>query len=79
MANTPMPVGRPVAFDGDIRKLVPQAFGYFYCKITSPDYLKHPLLQRRVKTENGLRTIAGLGTRQGWIYSAEAPEGRIMH
>ena len=71
MANTVMPVGRPIAFDGDIRKIDPQAYGFFYCKITSPEYLKHPLLQRRVKTENGVRTIAGLGTWFGMIYSAE--------
>ena len=31
MANHPMPVGRPVYFDGDIRKVDPQAFGFFYC------------------------------------------------
>ena len=62
MANTPMPVGKPVAFDGDIRKIEPYAFGYFYCKITSPDYLDHPILQRRIKTDNGYRTVAGLGS-----------------
>ena len=71
MANTPMPVGRPVAFYGNIRKIEPNAYGFFYCKITSPEYLKHPILQRRVKTDNGLRTIAGLGTWYGMIYSAE--------
>ena len=32
MANTPMPVGRPIAFDGDIRKIDPQAYGFFIVK-----------------------------------------------
>src|ERR1700744_3746608 len=71
MAFSNMPVGKPIAFDGDIRKLDYNAFGYFYCKITSPDNLDHPILQRRIKTPNGLRTIAGLGTWEGWIFSEE--------
>jgi len=71
MANTPMPVGKPIAFEGDIRKVEADAFGFFYCKITSPTYLEHPILQRRIKTSEGLRTIAGLGTWDGWIFSGE--------
>jgi len=71
MANTPMPVGKPIAFEGDIRKIEPKAFGFFYCKITSPTNLKHPILQRRIKTNNGYRTIAGLGSWTGWIFSGE--------
>ena len=71
MAETPMPVGKPIAFEGDIRKVEPDAFGFFYCKITSPEYIKHPILQRRIKTSDGIRTVAGLGTWTGWIFSAE--------
>ena len=71
MANTLMPIGLPFAFEGDIRAIDSNAFGFFYCKITSPDYIKHPILQRRIKTSEGLRTIAGLGTWNGWIYSLE--------
>jgi hypothetical protein len=74
MANAPMPTGKPIPFAGDIRNIDPKAFGFFYCKITSPKYLEHPILQRRVRTENGLRTIAGclsIGIWTGWIYSAE--------
>jgi hypothetical protein len=71
MANTPMPIGKPVYFEGDIRKVDPEAYGFFYCKITSPDKLAHPILQRRIKTINGLRTIAGLGSWEGWFYSLE--------
>ena len=71
MSNTVMPIGKPIAFEGDIRKIESKAYGFFYCKITSPEYLKHPILQRRIKTANGIRTIAGLGSWTGWIYSAE--------
>jgi hypothetical protein len=58
MANTPMPVGKGRLFKGDIRKVIPDAFGVFYCKITSPEYLKHPILQRKINTSNGIRTVA---------------------
>ena len=72
MAKTLMPVGKPIAFEGDIRAIDPKAYGFFYCKITSPDYLDHPILQRRIRTSDGLiRTIAGLGSWQGWIASHE--------
>jgi hypothetical protein len=71
MANQLMPIGQPVRFDGDIRAIDSNAYGFFYCKITSPAFLEHPILQRSIKTSNGLRTVAGLGTWQGWIYSKE--------
>lgn len=71
MLNKPMPTGQPVAFLGDIRQVDPNAFGFFYCKITSPEYLEHPILQRSIKTSDGVRTVAGLGSWQGWIFSGE--------
>ncbi len=71
MSKFLMPVGKPTYFEGDIRKIDPNAYGFFYCKMTSPDYLEHPILQRRIKTVNGLRTVAGLGTWSGWICSIE--------
>lgn len=68
MSKFDMPVGKPIAFEGNIRKVDPNAFGFFYCKITSPKYLENPILQRRVK---GKGTVAGLGTREGYINSLE--------
>src|SRR5258706_13112869 len=56
-----MPVGKPTYFKGDIRVIDPKAFGFFYCKITAPDNLIHPILQTHVKTNSGTRTIAPLG------------------
>jgi len=71
MKNNLMPVGKPVPFEGNIRDVEPGAFGFFFCEITTPDYLEHPILQRRIKTANGIRTIAGLGSWSGWIFSEE--------
>jgi DNA polymerase type B, organellar and viral len=71
MAKHLMPIGKPIKFVGDIRKMEPEAFGFFYCKMTSPDNLNHPILQRRIKTSEGIRTIAGLGSWTGWISSLE--------
>jgi hypothetical protein len=66
-----MPVGKPIHFIGDIRKTEPNAFGFFYCKITAPDNLKHPILQTHIKTKSGNRTIAPLGQWKDMIFSAE--------
>jgi len=71
MANHPMPIGKPIEFEGDIRRFDPKAFGFFFCKIISPEFMQHPILQRRIKTKDGLRTIAGLGSWEGWICSTE--------
>ena len=71
MAHEVMPIGLPTVFEGDIRKIEPSAYGFFYCKITSPNSLEHPILQRRINTSEGTRTIAGLGSWMGWISSAE--------
>ena len=71
MAYFDMPIGKPVPFQGNIRKIEPNAYGFFYCNISSPDNIQHPILQRRIKTSSGIRTIAGLGNWDGWISSAE--------
>jgi hypothetical protein len=71
MANTPMPVGKAKFFKGDIRRVNPDAFGVFYCKITSPEFLLHPILQRKINTSNGIRTVAGLGSWEGCYNSLE--------
>jgi hypothetical protein len=33
--------------------------------------LEHPILQRRVKTKSGMRTVAGVRTWTGWVCSTE--------
>jgi hypothetical protein len=71
MANTLMPIGKPILFDGDIRKVESDAYGIFYCEIFCPDTIDQPIIQRRIKTKDGMRTVAGTGTWSGWIHSAE--------
>jgi hypothetical protein len=71
MANFKMPVGPPTYFQRDIRKLNPNAFGFFYCKITTPNNLLHPILQVHHKSNDGIRTIAPLGTWEGIYFSEE--------
>jgi hypothetical protein len=62
MKEFDMPTGKPIQFYGNIRKYEPEAFGFFYCKITTPENLMHPILQTHVKTNNMTRTIAPLGS-----------------
>jgi hypothetical protein len=50
MQSKEMPIGTPTYFKGDILKIDPNAFGFFYCKIIAPDNIKHPILQTHVKT-----------------------------
>lgn len=71
MSKVKLPVGKPIAFEGDIRAVDPKAFGFFYCHIYCPEYIQHPILQRRIKTANGLRTVAGTGEWTGWVCSYE--------
>jgi hypothetical protein len=61
MGNFPMPVGLPTYFEGNIRAIDSNAFGVFYCKITSPEFINHPLLLRRIKTSNGIRIYSWIG------------------
>src|ERR1700682_1000577 len=45
MQHCEMPVGKPVLFEGNIRLIDKEAFGFFFCKITTPDNLQHPIIQ----------------------------------
>jgi len=66
-----MPIGKPTLFEGDIRKIESDAFGFFYCNIITPDNLKHPIIQTHIKTEDGIRTVAPLGQWRDMIFSKE--------
>ena len=71
MKDCLMPIGKPTLFEGDIRLVDKDAFGFFYCNIIAPDNLKHPILQTHVKTNGGMRTIAPIGTWEDMIFSPE--------
>jgi hypothetical protein len=71
MKSFPMPVGQPTYFEGDIRKVDNKAFGIFEVEIQAPDNIKIPLLQTRIKTDKGYRTISPIGNWTGKYFSDE--------
>jgi hypothetical protein len=72
--NFPMPVGQVTYFEGDILKIDSNAFGFFEAEITAPKDMDRPLLQTKVETKSGLRTIAPLGIWTDMIFSEEMNE-----
>ena len=71
MLNKPMPVDNCTYFEGDIRKFDKNAFGFFYCKIETPENIEHPIIQIHHKTIDGIRTISPLGKFEFMIFSEE--------
>ena len=58
MLNSSLPCGQINYFEGDILKYKPDACGFFYCKVTSPEFLEHPILQLHHKKS----TMSPLGS-----------------
>ena len=71
MKECDMPTVKPIYFEGNIRDIEVNPFGFFYCEIIAPDNLKHPILQTHVKTKSGVRTVAPLGQWEDMIFSEE--------
>lgn len=71
MNNMDMPIGKMKFFEGDIFKVNPKAFGFFECKVTTPKFLKHPILQVKIDTGNVLRINSPLGKWTGIYFSEE--------
>jgi len=71
MSENKLPIVNPTYFTGDIIKIDKNAFGFFYCNITTPNNLKHPIIQTHIKTSEGIRTIAPLGTWSDMVFSEE--------
>jgi hypothetical protein len=61
MNQFPMPVGKITYFEGNILKIDPDAFGFFEVDISAPSDLNIPILQTKINTKSGNRTIAPLG------------------
>lgn len=66
-----MPVGSPVYFEGDITKIKNKPYGIFFCEVESPNNLNEPIIQKRIKSFNGMKTIAPLGKWNGIYFSGE--------
>nr|YP_009487206.1 hypothetical protein [Russula abietina]AWB36108.1 hypothetical protein [Russula abietina] len=71
MESQDMPIGNPVYFKGDITKIYKNSFGFFYCKITSPENINHPIIQKRHKINGLTSTISPIGSWEGMIFSEE--------
>ena len=75
MSEFDMPVGPIHKFEGDIFMYEDNPFGFFLCKIKTllvdGKPMERPLLQTKVLTENGLRTMAPLGEWKDWLFSEE--------
>lgn len=71
MREFPMPVGNITYFDGNTTEINPKPFGILEVEVTSPSDLKIPILQTRIKTKSGTKTIAPLGSWTGWYFSEE--------
>lgn len=71
MKEFPMPVGEVHYFEGDITKIEDKPFGFFEVEVMTPFNLNIPLLQTRIKTESGIRTMLPLGKWKGTYLSSE--------
>lgn len=79
MKNFPMPVEKPIYFEGDILKTISslypieieKPFGVFEVEIEAPSNLKIPILQKRIKLNKGYRTISPTGNWSGYYFSDE--------
>jgi hypothetical protein len=71
MRDFKMPIGNPIYFNGNILKKEDKPFGFFYCNITAPDNLEHPIIQSHINTNDGIRTISPQGAWKDMIFSEE--------
>lgn len=71
MKEYPMPIGNPTYFEGDILAIKDRPYGFFEVEITAPEGLFYPILQTRVETMDGYRTVAPLGNWTDVLSSSE--------
>jgi hypothetical protein len=73
MKNYPSPTGKIYRFKGNILEHPKgeDSFGFFNVKVSAPDNLNVPILQTRVKTNYSYKTVAPLGSWEGWYFSEE--------
>jgi len=62
MKECPVPIGNITYFEGDISKIDNNPYGFFEVEITAPNNLNIPILQTKINTGHGTRTISPLGT-----------------
>lgn len=60
MTKYPMPLGNPTYFEGNILEIMDRPYGFFEVEVETPKDLFYPILQTRVQTPEGYRTVAPL-------------------
>nr|YP_010170410.1 DNA polymerase type B [Phanerochaete carnosa]QRZ60392.1 DNA polymerase type B [Phanerochaete carnosa] len=71
MKTYPMPVGNPKFFEGNILEVMNRPYGFFEVEVTTPKDLFYPIIQTRINTSEGYRTVAPLGTWTTVLSSTE--------
>jgi len=71
MKANPFPIGPPTYFEGIFLNYDPNAFGFFYCKISVPSYKLHPILSAHIKIRDNIRSIFHTGNWEGMYFSEE--------
>lgn len=66
-----MPIGQPKYFEGDILDIMDRPYGFFEVEVTTPKDLFYPIIQSRVKIQDGYRTMAPLGKWKTVLSSTE--------
>jgi len=67
MATCELPTGPISYFEGDILERNPNAIGFFYCDVITPEWMEHPILQ----LHHNNRTMSPLGNFSGMFYYKE--------
>jgi len=72
MANSLMPTGKIYYFEGDRTKTsYADRLGFYYCKVTAPADLIHPIIQLHIDNNGNKCTMSPLGEFNAVIYSEE--------
>lgn len=77
MKSFPMPIGNPIQFEGDITLVDKDAYGFFEVEVVTPKDMHIPLLQCRIKTNTGNKTITPLGKWTGVYHSEEIKNAKL--
>lgn len=70
MLKNPMPMGKPLYFEGSNHSHIKNLFGFVYCKISISN-LKTPILPVRFKIKGVTNTIYPNGNWSGWYFTEE--------
>lgn len=72
MKSTPMAINKPKFFEGEELDIwSKRPYGFFDVEITAPSNISHPIIQTRITTPQGYRTVAPLGKWRDVLSSIE--------